>query len=146
MATDLRGDRPGVFISIHANSFPNRGNARGFETYFLSEARTDHERRVAAIEMDHQHWSAHLAGNIQEEVERVHPGPNRGVKQAPLAVITNALMPSVLVEIGYLSDAREARLLARESFQVDAAEAIGRAVIRFFERYPPGRGGAEERR
>jgi N-acetylmuramoyl-L-alanine amidase len=172
MATDLRGERPGVFISIHANSFPNRGNARGFETYFLSEARTDHERRVAAIEnapisvggddapatedldfilrelrnLDHQHWSALLAGNIQEEVERVHPGPNRGVKQAPLAVITNALMPSVLVEIGYLSDAREARLLARESFHEDAAGAIGRAVVRFFERYPPGSGGGEGRR
>lgn len=167
MATDIRGERPGVFISLHANSLPNRGNAKGFETYFLSEARTDHERRVAAIEnapisvsgdgtapsgdldfilrelrnLDHQHWSALLAGNIQEEVERIHPGPNRGVKQAPMAVITNALMPAVLVEIGYLSDAQEARLLAQESFQRDAAGAIAQAVVRFFERYPPGSGG-----
>jgi N-acetylmuramoyl-L-alanine amidase len=167
MATDIRGERPGVFISLHANSLPNRGNAKGFETYFLSEARTDHERRVAAIEnapisvrgdgtapsgdldfilrelrnLDHQHWSALLAGNIQEEVERIHPGPNRGVKQAPMAVITNALMPAVLVEIGYLSDAQEARLLVQESFQRDAAGAIAQAVVRFFERYPPGSGG-----
>ncbi|MHC4925315.1 MAG: N-acetylmuramoyl-L-alanine amidase family protein, partial [Planctomycetota bacterium] len=144
---------------------PTRRSATGFETYFLSEARTDHERRVAALEnapidvgsapgatddldfilrelrnLDHQHWSALLAANIQEEVEVIHPGPNRGVKQGVLAVITNTLMPSVLVEIGYLSNAEEERLLAREYFQVDAAQAISRAVLRFFERYPPGSG------
>ncbi len=172
LATDIRGERAGVFISIHANSLPNRGPVRGFETYFLSEARTDHERRVAAIEnapismggdgvaptgdldfilrelrnLDHQHWSALLAATVQEEVARFHPGPDRGVKQAPLAVITNALMPSVIVEIGYLSHPQEERLLATESFQRDAAAAIARAVLRFFERYPPesgsGGGGA----
>lgn len=165
LANEIRGDRPGVFISIHANSFPTRRSATGFETYFLSEARTDHERRVAALEnapldvgsapeatedldfilrelrnLDHQHWSALLAANIQEEVEVVHPGPNRGVKQGVLAVITNTLMPSVLVEIGYLSNEQEERLLARDYFQLDAAEAIAKAVVRFFERYPPGSG------
>lgn len=50
IATNLKGDRPGVFISIHGNSFPEQRVTRGFETYFLSEARTDHERRVSAIE------------------------------------------------------------------------------------------------
>lgn len=172
-ATDLKGERPGVLVSIHANSFPRRRSARGFETYFLSEARTEHERRVAALEnapleredgslepgddlgfilrelrnLDQQHWSALLAEYIQDEVATVHPGPNRGVKQAPLAVMTNALMPAVLVEIGYLSNSQEARVLARSSFQSDAAAAVARAVVRFFERYPPegglGQGGAE---
>lgn len=162
LATEMKGDRPGVLLSIHANSFSSP--ARGFETYFLSEARTEHERRVAAIEnapleveegegesgedlgfilrelrnLDHQHWSAFLAEMVQEEVDRVHPGPNRGVKQAPLAVITNALMPSVLVEVGYLSHPEEARLLARPEFQEEAGQAIAQAVLRFFERYPPG--------
>lgn len=160
MATRKKGDRPGVLLSIHANSFSSP--ARGFETYFLSEARNEHERRVAAIEnaplpvdegeapeaedlgfilrelrnLDHQHWSALLAEMIQEEVDVVHPGPNRGVKQAPLAVITNALMPSVLVEVGYLSNPDEARLLARGDFQEEAGEAIAEAVLRFFQRYP----------
>jgi N-acetylmuramoyl-L-alanine amidase len=163
-ATELKGERPGLFLSIHANAFSSP--IRGFETYVVSEARTDHERRVAALENapleletrpevaggelefilrdlrneDHQHWSALLAELVQEEVARVHPGPNRGVKQAPLAVITNALMPAVLVEVGYLSHPEEARLLARPDFQADAGEAIAAAVLRFFERYPPGAG------
>lgn len=49
-ATAWKGDRPGVFVSIHANGLPGRPEVRGFETYFLSEARTEHERRVAAAE------------------------------------------------------------------------------------------------
>ncbi len=165
IATKLKGDRPGVFISVHANSF--NSPARGFETYFLSDARTEHERRVAAIEnaplgheeegvkpggdldfilrdmknLDTQHWSALLAELIQDQVDVVHPGPNRGVKQAPLAVITNALMPGVLVEVGYLSHPEEARLLGRSAFQTRLGDAIGHAVVRFFDRYPPGTGG-----
>jgi len=161
-ATEIKGDRPGLFVSIHANAFTNM--ARGFETYFLSEARTEHERRVAAMEnaplqleeealasgddlgfilrelrnFDHAHWSAFMAEMVQEELDRIHPGPNRGVKQAPLAVLTNSLMPSVLVEVGYLSHPDEARLLARPDFQRDAGAALAQAVTRFFERYPPG--------
>jgi N-acetylmuramoyl-L-alanine amidase len=175
IATDLKGDRPGIFVSIHANSVPGRRAATGFETYFLSEARTEHERRVAAIEnaplsfgqgvdaesqpdidfilrelrsLDHQHWSALLAEFVQDELHDFHPGPNRGVKQGVLAVLTNALMPSVLVEVGYLSDDAEGKLLGEVSFQADAAAAIAEAVIRFFERYPPGagRGGSDGRR
>lgn len=168
MATDIKGERPGIFVSIHANSFPARRTANGFETYFLSEARTEHERRVAAIEnapltfqgqdvdaeeepdlgfilrelrnFDHQHWSAFLAELVQDELSDFHPGPNRGVKQGVLAVLTNALMPSVLVEVGYLSNEAEGRMLGEQSFQQDSAEAIAEAILRFFERYPPGNG------
>jgi len=168
IATNLKGERPGLFVSIHGNSIPNQRATRGFETYFLSEARTEHERRVSAIEnaplsiggqdvdpedepdlgfilrelrnLDHQHWSELLAGLTQEELEDFHPGPNRGVKQGVLAVLTNALMPSILVEAGYLSNEDESRLLGQSGFQADTAAAIARAIERFFERYPPGNG------
>lgn len=168
-ATTAKGERHGIFVSIHANSAAVPGSpARGFETYFLSEARTEHERRVAAIEnaplgveatpggspgdldfilrelknLDQQHWSSLLAEMVQQEVGRVHPGPDRGVKQAPLAVITNAIMPAVLVEIGYLSHPEEAKLIGEPTFQEQAGKALARAVTRFFQRYPPGSGGA----
>ena len=49
-ATAWKGDRPGIFISLHANALPSQRSVRGFETYFLSEARTEHERRVAENE------------------------------------------------------------------------------------------------
>jgi len=176
LATDWKGERPGIFVSIHANSFPARREARGFETYFLSDARTEHERRVSAIEnaplnmstpeadeerladldfilrdlrnYEHAHWSENLAGLVQAELDDFHPGPNRGVKQGVLAVLTNALMPSVLIEVGYLSNESEARLLNEAEFHRDSGAAIAEAVIRFFDRYPPGSssgGGAGSR-
>lgn len=173
IATEIKGERPGIFVSIHANSFPTRRTARGFETYFLSDARTEHERRVSAIEnaplsmnpenvddevladidfimrdlknYDHAHWSENLAALVQGELHEVHPGPDRGVKQGVLAVLTNALMPSVLVEVGYLSNEAEGRMLGTEDFHRDSAGAIAEAVLRFFERYPPGNGIGSER-
>jgi N-acetylmuramoyl-L-alanine amidase len=163
LATNWKGERSGVFISIHANALPNRANVRGFETYFLSEARTEHERRVAANEnaplrmdhgngedndlhfilrelrnLDHQHWSSLLAELVQNELKVVHPGPNRGVKQGPFAVITNALMPAVLVEVGFITNREEERLVSRSDFQVEIAKALTNAIGDFFSRYPPG--------
>jgi len=169
LATQWKGDRPGIFVSIHANALPNRGSVRGFETLFLSDARTEHERRVAANEnaplkidreeagveeededlgfilrelrnLDHAHWSSLLAEGVQRQLETIHPGPNRGVKQAPLAVLTNALMPAVLVEVGFLTNREEERLISRGEFQGQLAEAMARAIREFFERYPPGQG------
>ena len=164
-ATKWKGKRPGLFISIHCNSYSS--TSRGFETYFLSEARTEHEKRVTANEnaplqlendkppskdldfilhelrnLDYQHWSALFAQMVQTDLAKVHPGPNRGVKQGPLAVITNALMPAVLVEVGYLSNPKEARLLASSDFQKKAAGALADAVEQFFRRYPPGGAGS----
>jgi N-acetylmuramoyl-L-alanine amidase len=170
LATEWKGDRYGVFLSIHANALPGSPGTRGFETYFLSEARTEHERRVAALEnaaaeleeegegpeevhdmsfilselrnLDTQHWSALLAEFVQEELAAIHPGPNRGVKQGPLAVITNTLMPAVLVEVGFLSNRDEERLLTQSAFQEETARALAAAIGEFFGRYPPGPDGA----
>ncbi len=172
-ATEWKGTRPGVFLSIHVNSSPNGPAVRGFETYFLSPARTEHERRVAAIEnaplqlqreaelnrsdvevldlrfieedlekFNYGHWSSDLAEGIQAELEDVHPGPNRGVKQGPYAVLTNVLMPAVLVEVGYISNRAEERILSQGEFQREIAVALAQGVRGFFERYPSGQGVA----
>ncbi|MCH2654507.1 MAG: N-acetylmuramoyl-L-alanine amidase [Gemmatimonadetes bacterium] len=168
LATQWKGENPGVFISVHANSAPERRSVRGFETYSLNVARTEHERRVVAIEnaplqvqgqsidpdsdpefafllrdlsnSGHQPWSVELSRIVQEEIGRFHPGPDRGIKQGPLAVLTNALMPSVLVEVGFLSNEDEGPLLGQDQFQDETARAVARAVMNFFDRYPPGTG------
>ncbi len=169
-ATEWKGERPGVFLSIHANALPERPGVRGFETYFLSEARTEHEARVAAAEnapmergqdddspsasdpllasilrdlrtFDHQHWSALLAEMVQRELSSFHPGSDRGVKQGPFAVITNSLMPSVLVELGFVTNREEERLMTSPDFHRNAARALAAAVREFFARYPPGGAG-----
>jgi N-acetylmuramoyl-L-alanine amidase len=157
-ANEWKNGRPAaVFMSIHANSGV-RGS-KGFETYFLSTARTDDERRVAEMEnaavqyedrppsdntseLDlifsglkndfYQRASNSLAELIQGNLATIHPGPNRGVRQAGFRVLVGAVMPAVLVEVGFMSDAGEARLLATAAFQQKLAWSLAQAVDRFF--------------
>lgn len=168
-ATALKGQRPGVFVSLHAISNPDSPTMRGFETYFLADAKTARARRLAEIEnapaveqtddgdspdrdvtsvMDRfpnpnqEHWSARLAEMLQRELAGVHSGPNRGVSQAPLAVLGNALMPSVVVAMGFVSNESDESLLSDGGFRAEAAAAMAEAVGRFFDSYPPARAWA----
>ncbi|HSL70389.1 MAG TPA: N-acetylmuramoyl-L-alanine amidase, partial [Longimicrobiales bacterium] len=154
-----KANRPAaVFVSLHANSGVRA--ARGFETYFLSAARTDDERRVAemenaavqyengpssaaAPELDqilsglkndfYLRASNSLAELIQNSLATVHPGPNRGVKQAAFRVLVGAVMPAVLVEMAFISNPEEARLLGTSAFQQKIAYSVAQAIDRFFE-------------
>jgi N-acetylmuramoyl-L-alanine amidase len=158
LANYWKQNRPAtLFVSIHANSGV-RGS-EGFETYFLSEARTEDERRVAEMEnaavkyeekpvksgpqLDlllnslrndyYQRASNDFAEVIQRELGAFHPGPNRGVKQAGFRVLVGALMPAVLVEIGFMSHAQEVKLLGTNAFQDKIAFGLSRAIGAFFE-------------
>lgn len=168
-ATALKGQRPGVFISLHTVSNPDSPTMRGFESYVLAEAGTPRARRLAEIEnapaVDHEdgerspdrdvasvmnrfpnpnqdYWSGRLAEVVQGELATVHSGPSRGVARAPLAVLGNALMPSVLVAMGFVSNESDESLLSDSSFRAEAAESLARAVGRFFDDYPPARAEA----
>ena len=150
-----------VFLSIHMNSTTS-SSVRGFETFFLSEARTEDERRVAemenaAVEFEdgpsvreiserervlnglrndfYVRASSDLADAVQAALGNVHEGPNRGVKRAGFRVLVGALMPAVLIEVGFISNAREARTLGEADFQKRAALAITDAVHRFFDEH-----------
>jgi N-acetylmuramoyl-L-alanine amidase len=161
LANRWRGDRQrAVFLSIHANSAPSTA-ARGFETFFLSEARTDDERRVAELENDairfeeaperisangldqilgslHSEYltraSHDLATVMQQKLATFHPGPNRGVKRAGFYVLVGAIMPAVLIETAFLSNRAEADLLGTQSFQQSLAWGIADGVDEFFRR------------
>jgi N-acetylmuramoyl-L-alanine amidase len=160
MANEWRGTRPGLFLSIHANGVSD-SRVRGFETFFLSEARTDDERRVAEMENaavayespdrvvgaddldfilnnlrnDYYIRASHdLAGLVQDSFSIFHSGANRGVKQAGFRVLVGAFMPAVLIELGFISNPAEERLLGSPAFQTQAATAIADAVDRFFQK------------
>ena len=146
--------QPAVFMSIHANANESRSE-KGFETYFLSEARTADAKRVEEFEnsamqyeerphgdalgfimadLRQNHYlreSADWARIIQDELRDIHPGPNRGVKQAGFAVLRGTFMPSVLVEIGFISNHQEERLLT----DPDAQERIARKLVESVKQY-----------
>ncbi|HEY5908871.1 MAG TPA: N-acetylmuramoyl-L-alanine amidase, partial [Vicinamibacteria bacterium] len=149
-----------LFISIHANAWRGR-SANGSEVYFLSYQASDEEsRRVAQTEgaalppsapsgagadlalilwdmaqAEHLEESSLLAGRIQEELAAVTGSQGRGVKQAPFRVLVGAAMPAVLVEVAFISNPEEEKLLAQDAFQAKVAAALARGVGRYDQEY-----------
>ena len=145
-----------LFVSIHANAFRSAG-ARGSEVYFLSYQATDDEsRRLAVMEggdiapragapadsdlalilwdmaqAEHLEESSALASRIQEELAEVTGSQARGVKQAPFRVLVGAAMPAVLVEVAFISNAAEEKLLISDEYQSRVAAAITRGIARY---------------
>ena len=161
LANRWKAGRPAaIFLSIHMNSTQSGArSARGFETFFLADARTEDEQRVAEMEnaavefedgdgheateedlilngLRNDFWvraSNDLAEVIQGGMATVHSGPDRGVKRAGFRVLVGALMPAVLVEVAFISHPAESRLVADSAFQMKIASAIAEAVARFFD-------------
>ena len=158
--------RADLFLSIHVNAanmaWKQPAAARGFETYFLAEAKTEDAQRVERMENEavrfetsvatsrgdplnfimndmaqneHLRESSDLATTIQERLGAMHPGPSRGVKQANFAVLRTSFMPAVLVEIGFGTNPTEASFLADPSRQRAIADAIASAAIEYLGHY-----------
>jgi N-acetylmuramoyl-L-alanine amidase len=144
-----------LFISIHANGVRARG-AKGSEVYFLSyQASDDEARRMAQIEgaaeplgsaqpgsdlalilwdmaqAEHLEESSALATRLQDELAEVTGSEIRGVKQAPFRVLVGATMPAVLVEVAFISNPQEEKLLASPRFQAKVAAALRRGISRY---------------
>ena len=166
-----------LFVSIHVNAanphWHDAAGARGFETYFLAEAKTEDARRVAQMENEsvrfekdgsaaddpmrfilndlqeneHLRESSRLAEIVERTLGRVHPSEARGVKQAGFAVLATSYMPAVLVEIGFGSNADEARYLTSAAGQQRLARGIADALASYLAEYdrrlsaPGGAGG-----
>jgi N-acetylmuramoyl-L-alanine amidase len=144
-----------LFVSIHANASHSHG-ANGSEVYFLSYQASDEEgRRMARTEgeavpaaaaapgsdlalilwdmaqAEHLEESSALASRIQEELAVVTGSQGRGVKQAPFRVLVGAAMPAVLVEVAFISNPEEEKLLGSETYQSKVAGALMRGVARY---------------
>jgi len=164
IANDAGAD---LFISIHANAAPVRA-AEGIETFFLSlEASDEAASQVAQREnaafrdlvmpaatgddpllsilgdlaaTEQMQESDEFARLAQREVSGVDRGPSRGVKQAPFVVLMGLQMPASLVEIGFVTNQKEARALASDAQRDRVADALTRAVHEFGRRYDARRG------
>ncbi|GAA8313680.1 N-acetylmuramoyl-L-alanine amidase [Helicobacter pylori] len=151
-----------LFISVHANSIPKHStsNAHGIETYFLSTARSERARKVAEQEnkddvnlMDYFSKSLFLnslntqrlivsnklAIDVQygmlQSVRKNYPDVvDGGVREGPFWVLAGALMPSILIEIGYNSHAIESKRIQSKPYQKILAKGIADGIDSFFSK------------
>ena len=155
-----------LFVSIHANAAATPA-PRGVETFFLSlEASDEASSRLAARENasfraarplkrgkdpldsllrdmssnESMRESDRFAKLADRELSRLGPAPSRGVKQAPFRVLMGTQMPSVLVEIGFMSNPTEESALRDARRREAIATALARAVVAFGKQHNARRG------
>lgn len=148
--------RADLFLSIHANSSPYPAIA-GAETYYLSLSapREDLEtvarenagaqrsigelneviRKIALADKvdESREFAARIQTAMHEMATRVHGRPlrNRGVKKAPFVVLIGAEMPSVLTEIGFLTNSREESLMSKADHRQKVADALFKGIVEY---------------
>lgn len=152
LANEKKAD---LFLSVHANSsrYPR---IAGVETYYLNFTDSQDSMEVAARENatsdksifelkdliqkitlhEKVEESKEFANRIQTSLQtfeaRSFPqSKNRGIKRAPFIVLIGAQMPSVLTEIGFLTNPREEALLKKADYRQKLAESIFRGISRY---------------
>jgi len=119
----------GVFVSVHANAHPDRSTA-GTMTFYPGTRGGGSEELLSTSKL--------LAELVQRELLSHLKRPDKGVRQANFAVLRNAHPPAILVEIAFLSNPEEEKLLAQEDFQNRAALAMAQGIQKYMERLQDG--------
>ena len=153
-----------IFISIHANSIVESKAAKveGIETFFLSPARSERAKRVAAIEnsedinsMSNSTKNAFLeslsrpritashklaidvqAGMLTQVKTKFNNVEDSGVREGPFWVLVGAQMPSILIEVGYISHPKESARLVNKDYQKLLANGIANGIESYFSKNP----------
>ncbi len=152
-----------LFVSLHCNAAMAR-SSQGIETFFLSTARTTDARAVEALEnsvvlnyeggqdavknyddlqfiladlqqSEQLEESSNLALRIQSSLIESTKASDRGVKQAGFYVLRGAFMPSVLVEMGFISNEEEEKRLLDKNHQAKIIESIFKGIQSFKQKY-----------
>ena len=145
-----------LFVSIHANASRDR-REKGFEVYFMSENASDpwaaevadYENSVVGLEdnvessdasalllhslarNEYVNEGSTLAGLISKELEKSTPFFNRGVKQAAFYVLRGTYTPGVLVELGFMTNAKDQKNMNDKKVRTKAANAIYKGIMKY---------------
>ncbi len=158
IANDKNAD---IFVSIHANAVPKSSgvnNHHGIETYFLSPARNERSKKVAALENSEEMSNMNFYGKenflniinrqkilasnklaidiqkgmlstLRQEYDDVRDG---GVREGPFWVLVGAQMPAVLVEVGFVTHPKEATRLVNSHYQSKLAYGVAAGIKHYF--------------
>ena len=153
-AAIANNNKADLFISLHANGSA-AATAKGASIYYLSldrfgeearrQSQVDREvlpvygggtREFALVDWElaqaaHVQDSAAFAGLIEQKLRALAGISAVSAQKAPMRALAGANMPAVLIEMGYLSNPAEEKLLTSADFQNDMAQAITEAVIAF---------------
>lgn len=114
-AAFANAQRADAFLSIHGNTFPSDPRASGTETYYYKQD------------------SAALAQALQHAIVKATGFKDRGIKQEEWKVLRLSEVPAALLEVGFLTNAKEESFLLGEKGQNQIAQAVVDGLKNYFE-------------
>ena len=150
-----------VFVSVHANALPSLKNTAGFEIYIMALPTDKDALTLAKIEnreyVEEKSGSSaavdrrtelllRILGDMQQnnkisestelaealfKAGKLRGIPMKRVAQAPFFVLRGAGMPAVLLETGFVTNLKEAKLLAHPGYQRRIAEAMAEGIVNY---------------
>lgn len=153
---ELQDNEAIIYVSVHANASFNK-SARGFEVWYLNP---DYRRTLldgdkakglgediapilnTMLEEEFTTESIILARSILEGLQKRvgAESPNRGVRAEEWFVVRNARMPSVLVELGFVTNPDEARLLSKDEYLRRLSDGIYNGLVDFISYFETMKG------
>jgi N-acetylmuramoyl-L-alanine amidase len=161
IANDKNAD---LFISIHANAAPNAEkqlSMKGLETFFLSPDRSERSKNVAALENksdmeDMNYYSKETFLNVLnrekivlsnkaaidiqkgmlQSAKQKYNVEDGGVREAPFWVLVGATMPSVLIEVGYITNPEESSNIFNLNYQKLLVSGVSDGIDKYFINNP----------
>ena len=148
-ANSKKGD---LFISLHCNALENT-KVRGIETYYLSLTKNQTALNLAARENssslknisdlqailndlinqtkvpESKKLAQIVQKNLIQELKKKYSPKSLGVKKAPFLVLVGSQMPSILVEVGFVTNKNERALLSRSSYLQKISQGITKGVV-----------------
>lgn len=149
-----------LFVSIHVNASRAK-SAHGFEVYYLRDIASAHRGEqyfqkgcdelldqfamqkdspvlkkivVDMLYQNKQKESRDLAGYLSAQTSAQIGSENRGCKPSEFFVLKNTLMPAILIEVGFLSNSKEAGRLKTDAYRENIAESIAKTLINYVHR------------
>lgn len=140
-----------IYVSIHANASFNK-NAKGYEVWYLNpdyrrtvvDAETVKEKGSdiapilnAMLEEEFTTESIILARKVYERLGTTlsTSSPGRGIRAEEWFVVRNAKMPSILIEMGFITNPEEGSLLATDGYLRRIGDAIYNGIVDFIDHF-----------
>jgi len=150
-SVELKSDEAVIYVSIHANASFNK-NAKGFEVWYLNpeyrrtvvDATTVREKGTeiapilnAMLEEEFTTESIILARNVYDRLGKAlgAQSPGRGIRAEEWFVVRNAKMPSILIEMGFITNPEEGSLLAGSGYLRKIGDAIYNGIVDFIDHF-----------
>ena len=161
-----REQKADIFISLHADAAPS-AKAHGISVFTLSDTASDKEAELLArnenkadliggpdlavedpeaadellrmFQRESMNQSTFLAGSILRNIRDLPGGDKRGHRFAGFAVLKAPDMPSVLVEMGFITNRKDEANLRRPDYRAKLVERLARAIVAYLVEYGPQR-------